>query len=242
MKNNMFTETNAEHEEYVEFGLVAIEYEKRLSQVLSESWKIFKSQFVNNRNTITNEAQFQHHFAQIIRSLGDLYSLKRNDLFKIDLEVLYEEESVKRSKYIDITCGFFKNSFDEKTQNCAIELKFKTQSQGAIPLGRIQAYKDLETLEKVTKEKYDMGKFYMITDSKLYPNPADTDTKDEFTMRNGHKTVKEELKVPEWKNIRRITKENIILNNSYNFEWEKINKDGKDWYFLELTVNKVKSV
>lgn len=103
--------------------IIEFEYSQRLNEVLQQSWKIFKSQFIFKRNKITKEAPFQHHFAQIIKNVGDLYSISEKDLFKVDLETKCENIKGK-TKYIDITCEFVDKI------NCAIELKFKTAQQG----------------------------------------------------------------------------------------------------------------
>ena|GEM_PF-1484199 len=49
----------------------------------------------------------------------------------------------------------------------AIELKFKTEQQGAQDHGRIDAYVDIEAVELVTKSQFTFVRFYMITDSKM---------------------------------------------------------------------------
>src|SRR5690606_691576 len=144
---------------------IEFEYSKRLEEILDQSWKIFKSQFIYGRHKINKEAPFQHHFAQIIKSVGNLYSISEKDLFKVDLEVKCLNIKGK-SKYIDITCEFVDKI------NCAIELKFKTSQQGAQDHGRIDAYVDIEALELVTNSEYKIGKFYMITDSQTYINKS----------------------------------------------------------------------
>lgn len=125
-------------------GIVKFEYSERLKEILDESWKIFKSQFIYQRHQINKEAPFQHHFAQIIRNVGNLYSIGEKDLFKVDLETKCDNVKGK-SKYIDISCEFVNEI------NCAIELKFKTALQGAQDHGRIDAYVDIEALEIVTE-------------------------------------------------------------------------------------------
>ncbi len=49
----------------------------------------------------------------------------------------------------------------------AIELKFKTEQQGAQDHGRIDAYVDIEAVELVTESQFTFVRFYMITDSKM---------------------------------------------------------------------------
>ena len=119
--------------------IIEFEYPKRLNEILDQSWKIFKSQFIYGRHQINKEASFQHHFAQIIRNVGNLYSIGEKDLFKVDLETKCDNVKGK-SKYIDISCEFI-----DKIK-CAIELKFKTSKQAAQNHGRIDAYIDIDSL------------------------------------------------------------------------------------------------
>lgn len=202
--------------------IIEFEYKKRLNQVLDESWKIFKSQFIFGRHKINKEAPFQHHFAQIIKNVGDLYSISEKDLFKVDLET--KSENIKgKSKYLDITCEFVDKI------NCAIELKFKTSQQGAQDHGRIDAYIDIEALELVTTENYRIGKFYMITDSQTYINKSKIGVGTVYSTHNEHITENE---TEYWYNSKGREEIKVSLKNSYQFNWEKIN----DWYFLELTI------
>jgi hypothetical protein len=207
-----------------EADIIEFDYRERLNAVLDQSWKIFKSQFIHGRHEINKEASFQHHFAQIIRSVGNLYSLGEKDLFKVDLEAKCSDIKGK-SKYLDVTCEFV----DEI--NCAIELKFKTARQGAQDHGRIDAYVDIEALELVTASQYDCGKFYMITDSTAYVNASARGVGTEFAMHHGNKSEAEKrFNYPKSKGREDVV---VYLNGSYLFEWEKIG----DWYFLELTIN-----
>lgn len=203
---------------------IELEYHKRLDQVINQSWKIFKAQFINGRHEINKEAPFQHHFAQIIRNVGNLYSICEKDLFKVDLETKVSDVKGK-SKYLDITCEFVDQI------NCAMELKFKTAKQGAQDHGRIDAYVDLEALELVTEEQYDVGRFFMITNSTVYIKPSSRGVGTVFGIHNGNKT-EENHKF--WYNCKGREHVRVKLRNSYYFEWEKI----EDWYFLDLKVNR----
>ncbi len=203
--------------------IIEFDYQNRLDEILDLSWKIFKSQFIHKRHIVSKEAPFQHHFAQIIRSVGELYSVEEKDLFKVDLEV--REDNVKeKSKYIDITCGFV-----DKIK-CAIELKFKTSKQGAQDCGRIDAYIDIEALEIVTRNKgYNCGRFYMITDSTPYINQSRKGVGTEFATHDGFRTkAGKEF----WHDSKYRENIKVKLEKSYLFEWEKI----EDWYFLDLKI------
>lgn len=202
---------------------IPFEYNKRLDNVMITAWTIFKSQFIYNRHFITTEAPFQHHFADIIRQVGNLHCLTREDVFLVDLETQCKDIKGK-TKYLDITCRFV-NQID-----CAIELKFKKNSQGAQDHGRIDIYQDIEALELVCQDKFEVGKFYAITDSKSYINQSKVGVGTVFQTHQGHTTIPNK---EFWINSKGREHVKVNLTNSYTFNWEKIDQ----WYFLELTIN-----
>ena len=61
--------------------MIPLDYRERLDRILDLSWEIFKSQFINGRILVATEAPFQHHLGNIIKSIGELYCLKRNEVF-----------------------------------------------------------------------------------------------------------------------------------------------------------------
>ena len=202
-------------------------YIERLGLVLDRSWEIFKSQFINNKFQITKEAPFQLHLAFIIRNMGDLFCIKRKDLFFVDLETKIENIKGK-NKNFDITCGFITPTEEIK---CAIELKFKTKKQAAQDWGRIDAYADIEGVELTLDQNYSFGRFYMITDSTAYIKKSLRGVGTEFCMYDGHisppnKTFHYNCQGREHVYVR--------LKKSYKFEWERIN----EYYFLELKINR----
>jgi len=203
-------------------NLIPLDYLERVNSLMSLSWKIFKSQFINERHHISKEAPFQHHFANIIRQVGNLHCLLREDMFLVDLET--QCKNIKgKTKYIDVTCEFVNQV------KCAIELKYKKDSQGAQDHGRIDIYTDIEALELVCFDAFNIGKFYTITDSAPYINPSKKGVGTIFPTHNGYITQLNKEIVSSSKG-----RENIVVNlrNTYTFMWEKIDK----WYFLELTI------
>jgi hypothetical protein len=202
---------------------IPFDYYKRLDNVMKTAWTIFKSQFIHNRHFIVTEAPFQHHFAETIKQVGNLHCLTREDVFLVDLETQCKDIKSK-TKYLDITCEFVNQI------NCAIELKFKKASQGAQDHGRIDIYADIEALELVCKDKFNVGKFYVITDSKPYVNQSKVGVGTVFPTHHGYIT---EPNKEFWTNSNGREHVKVNLINSYTFDWEKIDK----WYFLELTIN-----
>ena len=198
-----------------------LDYETRLDAVMALAWSIFKAQFINERNFIRTEAPFQYHFADIIKQVGNLHCFTRKDIFLVDLET--QCKNIKgKTKYVDITCQFVDQI------NCAIELKFKKESS-PYDHGRIDIYVDIEALELVCNDTFNVGKFYAITNSKPYVNPSKVGVGTVFPTHDGHVT---EANKSLWANCEGRKHITVNLKNSYTFNWEKIN----EWYFLELTV------
>lgn len=160
---------------------IPFNYNERLDLVMTSAWTIFKAQFLHNRHYISTEAPFQHHFADIIRQVGNLFCLTREDVFLVDLETRCKDIKEKR-KYLDISCEFVNQI------SCAIELKFKKASQGAQDHGRIDIYTDIEALELVCTDKFQLGKFYAITDSTPYINQSKIGVGTIFPTHHGHVT------------------------------------------------------
>lgn len=210
----------------IEKKIIPTDHKSRINEIMSISWKIFISQFINNRHVINTEAPFQHHFAQIIRSVGELYSIEESDLFKVDLETKLENIKGK-SKYVDLTCQF------DKIIKCGVELKFKLKRQGAQDWGRIDTYVDIESLEiAVLKQKeFGLGKFYMITDDTAYINKSKKGSGTIYCLHDGYETKPNvELNTPNNKGRHEVF---VTLRNKYKINWEKVDK----WYFLELTID-----
>jgi hypothetical protein len=204
---------------------ISSEYSQRIEEVLDLSWKIFKSQFINRRHEINTEAPFQHHFAQIIRNVGELYSINHDDLFKVDLETKLDKVR-ERSKYYDISCQFSGHI------KCVIELKFKTKQQGAQDFGRIDSYVDLESLEIAIKDHFDLGKFYMITNDLIYTKESKIGSGTIFCMHDGFRNERNKvLNASHTKGKEHVF---VKLQNQYLFDWEHIN----GWHFLDLSIRK----
>jgi hypothetical protein len=211
----------------IKINNIPFDYKLRIDAVMDSAWTVFKSQFIYNRHFISTEAPFQHHFAEIIRQVGNLYCLTREDVFLVDLET--QCKGIKdKTKYLDISCEFVNKI------NCAIELKFKKASQGAQDHGRIDIYSDIESLELVCMDRFQMGKFYAITDSTPYVNQSKIGVGTVFPTHHGHISEANKSFWVDSKGREHVT---VNLKNSYTFNWEKIDK----WYFLELTIQNLKN-
>ncbi len=201
---------------------LAKNYTDRISDILDISWRILKSRFIDGRHEITKEAPFQHYFAHIISTIGESYCTKRDDIFLVDLETKINDIKGK-SKYLDITC-----SFPNENSSCAIELKFKTSLQGAQDHGRIDAFIDIEALELVCNQSFNVGRFYMITNSTPYVNKSKIGVGTVFATHDGSLLKPETYHYPS-KGREHVQ---VMLQNEYYLEWEKIG----EWYFLQINI------
>ncbi len=205
-------------------SLVPADYNHRLRQVVDLSWMIFQSRFIGGRHPAHKETPFQHHFATILSTVGSLYSTSREDVFLVDLEIRIENIKGK-NKYIDITC-----SLANANASYPIELKFKTEQQGAQDHGRIDAYLDIEAVELVTQSQFTFGRFYLITNSKTYPHTSTRGVGSVFCMHDGFQvTTNTPISYSQSKGREDVV---VSLRKPYTFIWEQ----SHDWYFLALDV------
>ena len=224
----------------IEKDIIPTDDNKRIEEILKLSWRILKTRFIEKRYEISSEAPFQHYFAHIISTIGDTYCITRTEKFMVDLEVKLEvknNNNKSKRNYIDITCGFSRGGKEPK-EKTSIELKFKTETQGAQNEARISVFRDVERLEKAKKEhSFVQGRFYMITDHQVYVNESKTGVGTVFATHDGARTqANHEFHYPDSKSIEDVK---VNLKNSYLFEWEKIDKksdEKEEWYFLEIKV------
>lgn len=189
---------------------------EKIDKLIQEAWRIFMSQYLNGKYQISKEAPFQHYFANVIKSLGDLYCFSRSEVFLVDLET--KEENIRgKNKYIDITFGFY----DGVTllAKGAMELKFKKKTQGADDFARIDAYEDIESLEHCLDQGYDTAYFCMIADYDIYLRESRPGTTgDIFSMRSGYvPPTNIPISNPNCKGRKDIV---VSLRKEHLFEWE----------------------
>ena len=217
----------------------------RIDDILQTSWRILKTRFIKRRYEISSEAPFQHYFAHIISTIGDTYCITRTEKFMVDLEVKLEgknnNDEVKKS-YIDITCGFSRGGNDSR-EKTAIELKFKTKSQGAPNDTRNLVFQDIKRLENARKEdSFSQGRFYMITDLQTHANKSKKGLGTVFRIHDGAETqANEEFYYPDSTSKKNVK---VTLDDPYSFNWEKIDKKTtkkEEWYFLEIPVLKTRT-
>ena len=217
----------------------------RIDDILQTSWRILKTRFIKRRYEISSEAPFQHYFAHIISTIGDTYCITRTEKFMVDLEVKLEvknNNNKSKRNYIDITCGFSRGGQEPK-EKTAIELKFKTKSQGAPNDTRNLVFQDIKRLENARKEdSFSQGRFYMITDLQTYANKSKKGLGTVFRTHDGAETQANEVFYYPYSKSKKNVK--VTLDDPYSFNWEKIDKKTtkkEEWYFLEIPVLKTRT-
>lgn len=200
----------------------------KLDEVVIKSWEILISKFLCGRFDLTKEAPFQHQFANVLRSVGELYCFSRTEMFLVDLETK-EPNVFGKTKFVDITICFLENG--KVTSSAALELKFKKKSQGADDFARIDSYIDIASLEEMKNRSYDKSYFYMITDDPIYNKKSREGTTGEiFSMRDDYSPkANEVISNPKCKGRSDVE---IVFSNVHTFKWKK----KKDWNFLYLKV------
>ena len=101
-----------------EVQLISNDYPSRMKEILDESWKIFKSQFVHKRNDIDKEAPFQLQFASIIKNVGELYTIRNtSDRYETNGGTVhkYDGKGGKTDKYDSIE---LKGSYRFEWEHC----------------------------------------------------------------------------------------------------------------------------
>ncbi len=197
---------------------------ERLEKAMVHAWKIVKSKFIEGRIQLNKEAALQHHYAQALKTLGELYSINRNEYWIVDLEKgeenLTQEE---KTDNIDVVCEIRQEG--EKSIKSGIEMKFKYADSGA-PKFSVQSLVDIYRLEKLIETDYEMGRFYMITNNKYcWKEPQRSKIRKNFGIYNGR-----EIERGETLRAQKDTSKNVLTSRldttkieflkDYRFEWE----------------------
>jgi hypothetical protein len=211
--------------------------EERMNLVLNHSWNIFIAHCIQGRAILHKEASFQHHFANIIEQVGELYCFSKKETFHVDLEyTIPKQKGFERTAAIDIVCEL--NNFEKNVSaKAAIELKHTIKPGDATDIGRIGAYQDIYRLEKLKGLKHEgftVCKFYMLANRAAYTNVSPPNTSGEdfptykgYTIEPGRIYKTTHTKVG--KDIE------LVFNNSYEFKWDLYEQPHR-LYFLSVDI------
>jgi hypothetical protein len=228
--------------EVSKINTIPIEIHPRIDEMINHAWDIFLNHFVNKKYEINLEAPFQLHFASILKYVGELYCLKKGEVFAINLEVNMGDS---KKNYIDIVIEFFERG-STSSLLIPIELKFRTVKQSAVDEGVMAIYRDIHTIEKVVKKgKYNgstipFGYFFIITDHQGYTKRAKSGLKIIFDTSDGYTAKKEhDYKYLDNKTGKKFHDKygNIIFNNEHTFRWNLYEyEDASKHWFLKMKI------
>ena len=101
----------------------------RLIRVFDLAYECLRQKINGGRIRVDNEASLQLHFAAILKQVGELLEIHRDEFFNVELEkavelkgATFEKSGSTRAK-VDVFFSYT-NSVTRKAESCAIEMKF----------------------------------------------------------------------------------------------------------------------
>jgi len=219
--------------------------DERINEMIELSWTIFVNQFLSNKYAINLEAPFQLHFSTILKSVGELYCLNKDEIFHINLEVNMGEQ---KKNYVDIVLEYYIGSLG-RTYKVPIELKYRTLSQSAEDIGVMEMYKDIYSLDKITSKDNEedciipFSYFFCITNNSRYIKVPGYGLKTVFkTYNEAAIEAFKEYKYLETKEGKKFFDKYgaLTFSKSYKFLWHEGDKvkDGEKYWFLKMKISR----
>ena len=124
----------------------------RLIRVFDLAYECLRRKINGGRIRVENEASLQLQFAAILKSVGELLEVERDEFFSIELEkpVSLSNGSFSKSgstkAKIDIYFSYT-NASTKAVRSCAIEMKFFKKQNHREPNNRYDVFADLHNLE-----------------------------------------------------------------------------------------------
>ena len=166
--------------------LTTLNVDKRISNAINESMRIYCNKLVNGKIPIGLEATFQHELALILTGILESMTLISNEHFSLTLE---ENIPINgNNNYVDIVIHY---DFNGTRTDYLIELKFKKITDKAPDRGTIETFFDIYNLDKLHNTQLNPGHIknsYVIflTDLQTYKNnPQQKGTRYELPMFDG---------------------------------------------------------
>ncbi len=213
-------------------------FKPRLHEILRLSFNSLYNKINGGLVVVENEASLQLQLSSLIKTVGELFIYKRDELFSIELEkpVNLSEGKFEKSKSTKAKMDIFlclENLSTKQKNSAGIELKFFKKINYREPNNRYDVFKDISNLEKYG-DHIDFGMLLIGTDHPHYfsQEKYSPDTGD-FDFRNG-KTYKAGT-ILEYRTQKPYGLP-ISLKNDYSFCWNSVDEGVK---FLELEVKPV---
>jgi len=208
---------------------------ERLIRTFDLAYECLRRKINGGRINVDNEASLQLQFASILKSVGELLEVERDEFFSIELEksVSLEEgafgKSGSKKAKIDVFFSFT-NASTKESVSCAVEMKFFKKKNHREPNNRYDVFSDIKNLENYG-DFADYCFLLVATDHEHYVNQElySADTTD-FDFRHGHAY---QSGTPATYRTPNPYGDPITLSNSYAFHWDTA---AGGLHFLKLPV------
>lgn len=124
----------------------------RLIRTFDLAYECLRRKINGGRIHVDNEASLQLQFAAILKSVGELLEVERDEFFSIELEKsvslatsAFGKSGSKKAK-IDVFFSFT-NAATKETHSCAVEMKFFKMTNHREPNNRYDVFADILNLE-----------------------------------------------------------------------------------------------
>lgn len=125
---------------------------ERLTRVFELAYECLRRKINGGRILVDNEASLQLQFAAILKSVGELLEVERDEYFSIELEKRLRVDGVTFGKSQSSTAKIdiyfaYTNIKTGKSEGCAVELKLFWKRNHREPNNRYEVYEDIRNLE-----------------------------------------------------------------------------------------------
>ena len=197
--------------------------DNRLVRVFELAYECLRNKINGGRIRVENEASLQLQFSSILKSVGELLEIERDEFFSIELEKpiklpdrdFGKSESSKAK--IDIWFAYT-NASTKVVRSCAVEMKFFKKQNHREPNNRYDVFADIHNLENYGRVA---EQCFMVvgTDHDHYVNQTEyADATKGFDFRDGRKYFGG-TEVTYQTN--KVYGKSITLRGSYDFTWHQ---------------------
>ena len=207
----------------------------RLIRTFDLAYECLRRKINGGRIRVDNEASLQLQFASILKSVGELFEVERDEFFSLELEKAislkggaFGKSGTNKAK-IDVFFSFTNSSTGESV-SCAVEMKFFKKKNYREPNNRYDVFADIKNLESYGTYA-DYCFLLIATDHNHYVSQQSysPDTAD-FDFRHGRTYVSG---TPAIYRTRNPYGSPIVLSRSYSFSWDTT---AGGLHFLKLPV------
>ena len=124
----------------------------RLIRTFDLAYECLRRKINGGRISVDNEASLQLHFGSLLKSVGELLEVERDEFFSIELEKAISlphgtfGKSRSEKAKVDVFFSFTNAATNEK-HSCAVEMKFFKKKNHREPNNRYDVFADIHNLE-----------------------------------------------------------------------------------------------